>query len=403
MNYHYLMRHISYHLHTFVRQYTKNYAPIEIFCARVDFHDAPLGDTLIKKLPVFDNALNLPFLFSVNQDCIYAFVPTPDYNFLMGPLRFSQPVHLKHNLSENSTDLSWLTLAPLCDFSTLIGDVLLIYNLCTENILTENDLYTSSCMDFNIETKTEKDFSELIFRNRESGKMHNPYDQELREFSSIEQGDLEQLKRSLEEDYPGEIGTLAKTPLRHTKNLAIVIITLASRAAIRGGVLSELSFSLSDSYIQRIEECNDIPALIHLFHSAEFHYARMVHDLNAAKKDNNPKDSSLHINRCKDYIFSHLHGKISVREIAEALDLNPNYLSGLFQKCEHMTVSDFIQREKIQLTKNLLIYSQYSYADIAAYLGYSSQSHLGKQFKKYVGTTPGKYREKYGRKEFAEE
>ena len=129
----------------------------------------------------------------------------------------------------------------------------------------------------------------------------------------------------------------------------------------------------------------------------------MVHDLKEGKSKNAEKDSSFHINRCKDYIFSHLHGKISVCEIAENLKLNPNYLSGLFQKCEHVTISEFIQKEKIRLVKNLLIYSQYTYAEIAAYLGYSSQSHLGKQFKKYTGLTPGKYREKYGRKEFAEE
>ena len=65
----------------------------------------------------------------------------------------------------------------LCDFSTLIRDILLIYNLCTEEIFTETDLYTLSCMDFNIEEQTEKKFSELIFQNREAGKIHNPYDQ----------------------------------------------------------------------------------------------------------------------------------------------------------------------------------------------------------------------------------
>lgn len=400
MNYRYLMQHISYHLHTFVKQYKKNGLLMDSFCARVNFHDVVSGNRNIKEWLTFPVSFTFPFLFSVNLDCIYAFVPTPECDFLVGPVRFSQTVHLKYKLSEDDIDISSL---PLCDFSTLIQDILLIYNLCTEKIFTETDLYTLSCMDFNMEEQTEKIFSELIFQNREAGKIHNPYDQEIREFSSIEHGDLEQLKQSLEEDYPGEIGTLAKSPLRHTKNLAIVIITLASRAAIRGGVLSELSFSLSDSYIQKIEECNDIPALTHLFHSAEFHYAQMVRDLKEENPKSALKDSSFHINKCKDYIFSHLHGKISICEIAKTLELNPNYLSDLFQKCEHMTISEFIQKEKIKLVKNLLIYSQYTYAEIAAYLGYSSQSHLGKHFKKYTGLTPGKYREKYGRKDFAKE
>lgn len=403
MNYRYLMQHISYHLHTFVKQYEKNGQFTSAFCGQVDFSDAFSENKNLKEFLSCPVSFLFPFLFSVNQYHVYAFVPTPKFDFLIGPVRFSQTVHLKYEISKKEGTLSELSSLPLCDFSTLIQDILLIYNLCTEEVLTENDLYALSCTDFQIEEHAEKYFSELVFQNREQGKTHNPYDQEIREFSSIEHGDLEQLKRSLEEDYTGEIGTLAKDPLRHTKNLAIVLITLASRAAIRGGVLSELSFSLSDTYIQQVEECNDIPALIHLAHSAEFHYAQMVHDLKEGKSKNAEKDSSFHINRCKDYIFSHLHGKISVCEIAENLKLNPNYLSGLFQKCEHVTISEFIQKEKIRLVKNLLIYSQYTYAEIAAYLGYSSQSHLGKQFKKYTGLTPGKYREKYGRKEFAEE
>lgn len=163
---------------------------------------------------------------------------------------------------------------PFCEFSDLTKDILLTYNLCHSDIIDENALLMSNCINLDAEKEIRKYYSELIFENREYGKTHNPYDQEIREFTSIENGDLEQLKRSHEEDYPGEIGTLAKDPLRHTKNLAIVNITLASRAAIRGGLLSEISFSLSDSYIQKIEACEDIPTIIHLFRTAEYHYAR---------------------------------------------------------------------------------------------------------------------------------
>lgn len=46
--------------------------------------------------------------------------------------------------------------------------------------------------------------------------------------------------------------------------------------------------------------------------------------------------------------------------------------------------------------KYLLAYSPYSYIEIATYLGFSSQSHLGKVFKKYTGMTLRQYRGKYG-------
>jgi len=53
-------------------------------------------------------------------------------------------------------------------------------------------------------------------------------------------------------------------------------------------------------------------------------------------------------------------------------------------------------REKIALAKNLLIYSPSSYGEIAATLGFSSQSHMGKHFKEITGMTPIQFRKRYG-------
>lgn len=103
------------------------------------------------------------------------------------------------------------------------------------------------------------------------------------------------------------------------------------------------------------------------------------------------------VEQSKDYIFKHLHEKIRIQDIAEYLHLNANYLSELFRQCENVTLTDFILQEKVKLTRNLLAYSPYSYIEIATYLGFSSQSRLGKVFKKYTGMTLRQYRGKYGR------
>lgn len=246
-----------------------------------------------------------------------------------------------------------------------------------------------------IENDLEQTHIKHTFENREIGKVHNPYDQEIREFTSIEKGDIENLKKSLSENYPGEIGKLARTPLRQMKNRGIVVITLACRAAIRGGILPEEAFSLSDSYIQKIEDCNDISTVQHLFHAAEYRYAQMVHL--HLEENTNKNMSNVYIENCKTYIYSHLHEKIQVQKIAKKLNLNPNYLSELFHKYEGITITEYVHRKKIELAKNLLVYSTYTYSEIAAYLGYSSQSHLGRQFKQYTGITMSQYRNQYGK------
>ena len=48
----------------------------------------------------------------------------------------------------------------------------------------------------------------------------------------------------------------------------------------------------------------------------------------------------------------------------------------------------------------MLMYSAYSYIQIASYLGFASQSHFGQAFKKLTGMTPKTYREAYAREDF---
>lgn len=410
VNYQYLMKHISYHLHTIVRQYIPDSGLTESYCARVSFSDVFRADEIFDIFShiqdSFENASGTlynppsPVILSVNDRFVYTIIPAADRCFIVGPVRLSAPVSFRHTYSITAVSPQWTDSVPVCEFDSLTDDILLTYNLCHKEELSQETLLMENCIDTRTDEKLQESFSKLVFENREYGKIHNPYDQELREFSSIESGDLEQLKRSLDEDYTGEVGLLADQPLRNAKNRAIVVVTLASRAAMRGGVVPEAAYSLSDSYIQKIEKCRDIPAVFHLFYAAEYEYARMVKELNEQKEGILVKDKNPHINKCKDYIFSHLHGKLSVQDIADALGLNAGYLSELFHACEKITLTEYIRREKINLAKNLLIYSRYSYSEISTYLGFSSQSHLGKYFKAATGMTMRQYRSVYGVKEF---
>ncbi|MCR1838965.1 helix-turn-helix domain-containing protein [Murimonas intestini] len=400
MNTHYLMEHVSRHLHTLIRRYSASWDLLDAFCARADLQDDHMGHVLTDYFSLPDNSRSIPVFVSLDQQAVYASIPAGKEIFLLGPVTFSVPVNIRRQHSAHQIDSGLIPLIPVCDFQEFISDVLLISNLLCTRTISEEDLLRENCIQPLVKYYLEKDHTAYIFENREICKLHNPYDQEFREFTSIENGNIEELQNSLSEDYPGEIGLLAKTPLRHMKNRGIVVIALASRAAIRGGILPETAYSLSDSYIQKIEECCDIPTVLHLFHSAEYHYARMVRDHKKEISDLQVLRPNKYTEECKTYIFSHLHEKICVKDIAGKLNIHANYLSELFHEHEGITITAYIQREKIRLAKNLLTYSKYTYSEIAAYLGYSSQSHLGKQFKQLAGMTMYQYRNKYGAKYF---
>ena len=104
---------------------------------------------------------------------------------------------------------------------------------------------------------------------------------------------------------------------------------------------------------------------------------------------------SLHVKKSADYIYEHLHESITLADIAKAEGVNPSYLSKLFSKELGMGVKDYIIKAKIETSKNILRYSDFSILDISISLGYSSQSAFTSAFRKEVGMTPKKYRDMY--------
>lgn len=93
------------------------------------------------------------------------------------------------------------------------------------------------------------------------------------------------------------------------------------------------------------------------------------------------------------YIVEHLD-EVTRTKLAEAFYLSPNYLSRLFRKETGTGLSEYIQNERMQLARRLLLQNKLSINQIAIETGYPSFAHFSKQFKKFFGMTPGEYRKK---------
>jgi AraC-like DNA-binding protein len=68
------------------------------------------------------------------------------------------------------------------------------------------------------------------------------------------------------------------------------------------------------------------------------------------------------------------------------------YLSQLFSAMESLTIEQYIIRQKIEKVKELIVYDQLNFTEIAYQLGYSSPAHMSNQFKKITGMTPGHFK-----------
>lgn len=98
----------------------------------------------------------------------------------------------------------------------------------------------------------------------------------------------------------------------------------------------------------------------------------------------------------KRYIATNIQNESMNREsIANAVFLNPDYLSRLFKHETGQSLSDYILEQRLSLAKSLLVSTNLPISDISLHLGYSSFSYFSRTFKNATGITPMEYRKKH--------
>lgn len=89
-----------------------------------------------------------------------------------------------------------------------------------------------------------------------------------------------------------------------------------------------------------------------------------------------------------------VEGHFSVSKyLGEHIYKDYSAISKLFSEVEGITIEQFFILQKIEKTKELLMYNQESLSQIAFNLGYSSTQHLSNQFKKLTGMTPSQFKQ----------
>lgn len=78
--------------------------------------------------------------------------------------------------------------------------------------------------------------------------------------------------------------------------------------------------------------------------------------------------------------------------LSEELNHSYTYLANFFSEVEATTIEQFIIALKIERIKELIIFGDDSFSEIAHKLHYSSVAHLSAQFKKATGLTPSHFK-----------
>lgn len=274
-----------------------------------------------------------------------------------------------------------------------LGSIIQI--LCTLNYVLNGEKRS-------LEDVTIYDFEQISLENRTQNERfqkeyesqaeylpretHNTLALEQALMQMISRGDVGALYEWLSRAPSVRGGVIANDALRQLKNTFVVTATLASRSAIKGGMDAEDALSLSDEYIRKCELLSSVEQIVNLQYHMVLDYTRRVERVRLGKTP------SKLLMQVTNYVQHNLSKPLDVEELARSLFVSRTHLAAKFKKETGMTLTDFILREKTEEAKRLLRYSDKSLSLIADYLGFSSQSHFTKAFRKYTGKTPKEYR-----------
>lgn len=181
-------------------------------------------------------------------------------------------------------------------------------------------------------------------------------------------------------------GEFGGTRLRHMQNLVILLTHNLKTAALQGGAGHIRCSRMEEEFVRRIESCQSAEQVQALADEAKRQFCRLVF----LQKSGGFQDPLLR--KAAGYIADHCTEKISLTQVAEAVQRSREYLCRLFYAKTGQHLTEYIQAVKIRCAKKLLEETDASLAEIAAFLSFSSQSYFQHVFRRVEGCSPGVYR-----------
>ncbi|PEL11146.1 helix-turn-helix domain-containing protein [Bacillus sp. AFS017336] len=393
---------LIYNAHKIPVYYVNQFGEIEYEFSSRDLGDQPYYSQFKEQISVYtyeDNPKDFPIFFA-NSNLNFFFVNLKKTNLFLGTIILGPTLEseisiemiskiidaFNGNLNKRKL-IEYYHSIPIIGSQQFLTISLLVYYLIYHKklnktmVIQNNEALSLDMIELeNLDLELSKGRSNFIFHSNLS------YERVLLEY--VKNGRIDKLKDILDYSIVGEaeLGLLSKrNRLRSEKNLMITGIALVCRAAIEGGLYDETAFTLSDFYIQQLEELESLNAILKLTEEAIMDFAKRVHQLNEERY-------SPTITACQHYIYDHLYDDITLDHLAEMSRLSPNYLSSVFKKEVGIPISEYIQRQRIDESKKLLQLTNYSISDIGTSLNFNDQSYFIKIFKKYTGLTPKQFR-----------
>ena len=346
---------------------------------------------------------NTLYRFHDEHDCNYIFLrlPKPDTYFFIGPYLLALPSERRIGqkaaslgLTQEQTDRLQLyyTTLPLIDDENLL---LSMANTFASEIWGSPEQYAMEYVDYAIPDRYEPiPFSSTPGQSDAhtidlSALEHN-YASENLLMEAVNKGKLHLVTAAASTVFNNGAEPRLNDSLRDRKNYLVILKTLLRKAAEYGGVHPIHLHRLSSHYAGLIENARTIKQSISLQES-------MIRDFCQLVKRHSLSKYSYYVGQTITLIQYDLTADLKLKTIADRLNVNSSYLSALFHKEVGCTLTEYINKQRIERSVHLLQLTSKSVQEIAAECGFQDVNYFIKLFKKQTGFTPKQYRETAGK------
>lgn len=100
------------------------------------------------------------------------------------------------------------------------------------------------------------------------------------------------------------------------------------------------------------------------------------------------------VRTAKRFIGENLEDRISLEALARVCGVSTFYFCKIFKKSTGMTLTEYVNRRRIEWSKEKLMVPDCRVVEVAFDVGFQSLSQFNRCFRKYVGMAPTRFREK---------
>lgn len=346
---------------------------------------------------------NTVYRFFDEYDCKYIFLRLPDAAdryFFIGPYLLAIP-------SQNSVDRKAAAIGltpeqtrrmhlyyaslPLVEDENLL---LTMTNTLATHLWGSPEQYTMEYVDYAIPDRYEPiPYPVSDRQNSESAlnltTLERNYASENQLIDAVSKGKLHLVTAVAASVFNNGAQPRLADSLRDRKNNLVILKTLLRKAAEYGGVHPFHIHRLSSHFAGQIENARTIKESLALQEDMIRRFCLLV-------KEHSLSKYSYYVGQTITLVQYDLTADLRLKTIAEKLNVNPSYLSSLFHREYGCTLTEFINKQRIDQGIALLRLTSKPVQEIATECGIQDVNYFIKLFKKQTGFTPSRYREQQG-------